>query len=166
MGQTARIAYSVRLRPLEPSDRAAVRDLVLAGLADRWGTEADPALNDDLDDLPAAHPASTTLVAVTDDGAIVGTGTIVPRDGGTAEIVRMSVAKSRRGAGIGRLIVDALVDVARIAEPPINRVVLETTATWQDAIRFYERCGFVITHHADGAFGRDAWFERQLTPVP
>jgi GNAT superfamily N-acetyltransferase len=160
------MASLVHLRPIEDGDRDAVRALVLAGLADRWGTEADPTLNRDLDDLAAAHPTSTTLVAVTDEGALVGTGTIVPRSADTAEIVRMSVVRSRRGAGVGRMIVDALIDVARGADPPIRRVVLETTATWHDAIRFYERCGFVITHHADGAFGRDAWFERQLTPVP
>jgi GNAT superfamily N-acetyltransferase len=166
IGQTARMAVAVHVRPIEDGDREAVRDLVLAGLADRWGTDADPTLNRDLDDLATAYPGSTTLVAVTADGAVVGTGTIVPRSAATAEIVRMSVVRSRRGAGVGRMIVDALIEVARDAEPPVRRVVLETTATWHDAIRFYERCGFVITHHADGAFGRDAWFERQLTPVP
>jgi GNAT superfamily N-acetyltransferase len=160
------VGFAVELRPIEAADRDAVRALVLAGLADRWGTDADPTLNRDLDDLTAAYPDGTTLVAVTGDGTVVGTGTIVPRAGGTAEIVRMSVVKSRRGAGIGRMIVDALVDVALDTVPPVRRVVLETTATWHDAIRFYERCGFVITHHADGAFGRDAWFERQLVSAP
>ncbi|MBI5087971.1 MAG: GNAT family N-acetyltransferase [Actinobacteria bacterium] len=156
------MAPTIRLRPMAPDDRHAVRDLVLAGLAERWGTATDPALNRDLDDVALAHPGSTTLVAVTDDGVVVGTGTIVPRPGATAEIVRMSVEWSRRGAGVGRMIVDALVEIAAAGHPPVRRIVLGTTATWHDAIRFYERCGFVITHHADGAFGRDAWFERQL----
>jgi GNAT superfamily N-acetyltransferase len=156
----------VTVRPLTAGDADTVRSLILAGLSDRWGTAADPTLNRDLDDLETAYPGSTTLVAVGADGSVIGTGTIVPRAHGTAEIVRMSVEKSRRGAGVGRRIVDALVDVARGHEPPISRIVLETTATWHDAIRFYERCGFVITHHADGAFGRDAWFERQLVAAP
>ena len=40
--------------------------------------------------------------------------------------------------------------------------MLETTATWTDAVQFYERFGFELTHYEDGAFGRDAYFRLDL----
>jgi putative acetyltransferase len=165
--QTATVLTPISVRRFTAGDQPAVRDLVLAGLVDHWGA-VDPTLNSDLDDIATSYASGTTLVAVAGetDSTIVGTGTIVPRSVGVAEIVRMSVAGEVRGQGIGRLLVEALIDVAcsewTAAPAPIERVVLETTATWTDTIRFYERCGFAITHHADGEFGRDAWFERRI----
>ncbi|MCB1000244.1 MAG: crotonase/enoyl-CoA hydratase family protein [Acidimicrobiales bacterium] len=145
------------LRDLEPSDTEAVRALVLAGLADHWG-EVDPTLNCDLDDLAAAYPGSRTVVAVDGTGAIVATGTVVPRGDGVAEVVRMSVAADRRGQGHGRSVLDELLATAQAWGAP--RVVLETTSSWTDVVAFYEHAGFRRTHVAVGEFGEDTWFER------
>jgi GNAT superfamily N-acetyltransferase len=122
---------------MRSGEAAAVRSLVLAGLAEHWGS-VDPSLNPDLDDLAAAHPGSRTVVAVDPAGTIVGTGTIVPSGTATAEVVRMSVATSLRGAGVGRQVLDALVEVAR--SWGVHRLVLETTADWSGTVAFYERC--------------------------
>lgn len=151
----------VVMRDLSPADAAEVRALVLAGLEEHWGT-VDASLNPDLDDLPAAHPGSRTVVACDPSGRIVGTGTVIPRDATTAEIVRMSTSTVHRGQGVGRLVLAELVATAR--SWGASRVVLETTATWTATVAFYERNGFRITHHDDGPFGRDAWFEHRLDP--
>ncbi len=152
-----------RLRDLRPdTDTAAVRALVLAGLEQHWGV-VDATLNPDLDDLPGAHPGSRTVVAVDVDGRVIGTGTVVPRDASTAEVVRMSVDAGCRRSGVGRAVLDELVATAE--RWGTERVVLETTATWTDTIAFYERNGFRVTHHDDGPFGRDAWFERRAAPT-
>lgn len=143
------------MRAFEPADQRGVRDLVLAGLGEHWG-DVDPKLNPDLDDIATSYGHGRTLVAEL-DGALVGTGTVVPRGDGVAEIVRVSVDSARRGRGIGRQIVDELVRVAQSWE--VERVVLETTADWSEVVAFWLRCGFVLTHHEDGRFGRDAWFE-------
>ena len=153
------VGVSVVLRDLEPADAAEVKALILTGLEEHWGS-VDASLNPDLDDLPAAHRGSRTVVACDVAGRIVGTGTVVPRDATTAEIVRMSTSTARRGQGVGRLVLTELVDTAR--SWGVDRVVLETTATWTATVAFYERNGFRITHHEDGPFGRDAWFERRL----
>lgn len=152
---------AVQVREMRTGEAAAVRSLVLAGLAEHWGA-VDPSLNPDLDDLAAAHPGSRTVVAVDAAGTIVGTGTVVPRGPDTAEVVRMSVATSWRGTGVGRQVLDALIE--RALAWGVQRLVLETTAGWSDTVAFYERCGFRITHHTDGEFGRDVWFERRLVP--
>ena len=44
----------------------------------------------------------------------------------------------------------------------MTAVVLETTTAWHDTIRFYERCGFEITHREEGEFGSDTWFAMDL----
>jgi putative acetyltransferase len=136
----------------------AVRALILAGLQEHWGT-IDPGLNRDLDDLAATYAAGVVLVACV-DGRVVGTGIIVPRDDHAAEIVRMSVAPAHRRTGLGRRLVEDLVEVARTWGT--TRVVLETSAHWTEVIQFYDRCGFHSTHFETGQFGRDAWFEMRL----
>jgi GNAT superfamily N-acetyltransferase len=152
---------AIEFHELRPDLHDAVRDLILSGLAEHWGT-VDPALNHDLDDLTSAHARGRSLVAC-DGKRVVGTGTVVPLERGTAELVRMSVAPSHRRSGVGRGLVAELVGVAR--GWGMSRVVLETTADWTEVVRFYERCGFTQTHNADGEFGRDAWFEMNLEPV-
>jgi ribosomal protein S18 acetylase RimI-like enzyme len=72
----------------------------------------------------------------------------------------MSVVREQRRLGIGRAILAALVEAAQ--QQSLERVVLETSADWHDAVRFYQRCGFTLTHHEEGPFGRDACFELDL----
>ena len=135
-----------------------VRTLILSGLGEHWGS-VDDALNPDLADLTSTYSSGRTLVAC-DGRRVVGTGTVIPRDGATAEIVRMSVAQEYRRAGVGRRLVADLVEIAR--QWGMERVILETSAHWTEVIQFYERCGFTLTHFEDGQFGRDAWFELTL----
>ncbi len=170
---------AVQIRDLAPDDGPAVRDLILAGLVEQWasvGVTADPSLNPDLDDLAAAYPDGRTVVAVaqppptgpTTPGrsdprsgdVVVGTGTVVPRPGSGAEVVRMSVASARRGGGVGRAVLGELVATAR--SWGCDHVVLETTTSWTGAIAFYRRCGFRVTEVIDGPFGSETWFRLDL----
>ena len=87
---------------------------------------------------------------------IVGTGVLVPRGDGVAEIVRMSVARTLRRCGLGREILARLIDQAR--GTGVKKTILETTETWSEVIAFYLTNGFRITHHQDG----DVYFEMRL----
>jgi putative acetyltransferase len=149
---------SVDIHDLRPEEQDAVRSLILTGLGEHWGS-VDPTLNPDLDDLAVTYAAGRTLVT-TDDGAVVGTGTVIRRDAETAEIVRMSVVRRNRRTGLGRRLVGELVATAQ--GWGIARIVLETSALWTDVVEFYVRCGFTQTHVESGNFGRDAWFEMKL----
>ena len=142
------------LTPFHPSDQAAAKELILAGLVEHWGY-LDPTKNPDLDDITVSYAQATFLVA-RQGGEIVGTGALVPRGEGVAEIVRMSVRKAQRQQGIGRTILEALLEQARVQG--FRRVILETTATWSEVIEFYQRCGFRITRYQDG----DVYFERAV----
>jgi putative acetyltransferase len=145
---------NLTFRPFSPADQAEVKDLVLGGLVDHWGV-LDPAKNPDLEDIFTSYAGATFLVARL-AGRVVGTGALVPRGDGAAEIVRMSVARDLRRRGLGRRILTCLVEQAR--RDGLSRVVLETTATWQEVIDFYLDYGFRITHYADG----DVYFAMDL----
>jgi GNAT superfamily N-acetyltransferase len=155
------------IRDFAPSDQLAVRSLIEAGLHEHWGeAPTDRTVNADLVDLAASYAGDRIVVAV-DRERVVGCGIVrrgahSPAGRATAMIVRMSVDPSQRMHGIGRAVLEELVETARVWN--VERVVLETTSTWTAVVRFYERCGFVITHHTDGPFGRDTWFERRLDP--
>lgn len=136
----------VILSAFKPEDQAEVRALILAGLGERWG-RLDPTKNPDLDNIASSYATATFLVARVND-QVVGSGALVPRSAETAEIVRMSVAAARRQHGIGGQILRQLLRHAQAAG--YRQVILETTATWQDAVRFYQKAGFCITRFQDG----------------
>lgn len=149
----------VTFEDLTSTSHDAVRSLILDGLAEHWG-EVDASLNPDLDDMLAAYRTGRTLVGRDGTGKIVATGTLRPRGDAEAEIVRMSVRRDARRFGLGRRLVDELVAIAR--GWGVSAVVLETTTSWVDAVAFYQRCGFEVTHVEEGAFGTDTWFRLEL----
>ena len=144
----------ITIRPFQPEDQLEVRQLILAGLAEHWGG-LDPSLNPDLDDIQNAYANAFFLVAL-QNGKIIGSGALVPRSDDTAEIVRMSVAAYKRRKGIGRRILENLC--AQAKQLGYRRIVLETTHTWREVIKFYEQFGFEVTHHLDG----DVYFSLEI----
>ncbi|MCE9622765.1 MAG: GNAT family N-acetyltransferase [Actinomycetia bacterium] len=148
----------LEIRPFTRDYQSEVRALILEGLAERWGT-LDESLNRDLDDIATSYATGRVLLAIR-RGQVVGTGIIVPVDPTTAEIVRMSVAPAARRDGVGRRIVDALLQVARSWS--VQRVICETTSHWTSAVDFYSQCGFRVDHEEEGAFGRDTYFSYML----
>ena len=152
---------SILIRPFRPTDQTQTRKLILAGLKEHWGV-LDPAFNHDLKDITHNYAEAVFLVAEdTKAQRIVGSGALVPHatEIGVAEIVRMSVDKALRRSGLGTRLLQALIDQAR--DLGLQRVILETTETWQEVIAFYQRFGFQITHHKDG----DMYFAFELTPA-
>ncbi len=117
-------------------------------------------------------------VARAEDGAVLGHLQVVPEDeGATWEVTNTAVAAEARRHGIGRLMLERAVGEARAAG--VERVVLATAAADTGALRYYQRCGFRMTHVVPDAFGphtgylepieidgiamRDqVWFERVL----
>lgn len=143
------------------ADQREVAELIRAGLAERWG-RLDPDANPELDDMVAAYGHGRTILLRSADGKLAGTGTLVPRTDTTAEIVRMSVSTVARRLGVGRLIVDELLATAQLWGA--ERVILETTSTWTDAVEFYRACGFVVTHQGADDFGPQTFLEYSLKP--
>ena len=145
---------SISLAPFQPADQSAVKALVLAGLVDHWG-KLDPTLNPDLNDIAESYHDAVFLVAKQEE-RVVGCGALVPHDVDTAEIKRMSVAAELRRQGLGRRILTALCEQAKARG--FQRIILETTETWDEVITFYLAFGFQITHYQD----QDVYFELEI----
>jgi GNAT superfamily N-acetyltransferase len=137
---------AVTILPFQREDQIEVRNLILAGLAEHWGTIV-PGLNPDLNNIHLTYAHAVFLVARY-QGRIVGTGALVPLSVDTARIVRMSVAADMRRKNVGTLVFRTLCDQARTLG--IRHLVLETTASWQAAIAFYQHLGCQPSHHQDG----------------
>jgi putative acetyltransferase len=142
------------LRPFQPGDQVACKALILAGLVEHWGF-LDPTLNPDLNDIADSFSAGYFLTAWREH-ELVGTGGFLPAGRETLQIVRMSVAKTMRGQGLGQRILVALL--AEGCARGYRRAVLETTETWGEVVRFYLKAGFRITHRSEG----DVYFEKAL----
>src|SRR5436190_2040867 len=93
-----------------------------------------------LDAGEVADGRGAFLIARAGDEAI-GCGAIRLIDRSTAEIKRMYTRPERRGSGTARAILEALERTA--ISLGALRVVLETGVRQPDAIRLYERSGFV-----------------------
>lgn len=100
-----------------------------------------------------AHPRAVIvdkggviLFAATDDGAIVGTGALMPSEPGAWELTKMGVLAEARGTGAGAALLAALIERARDL-PGIDTLYLLTSRKCAAAIHLYERAGFV--HDAD-----------------
>jgi len=136
----------MEIRPFQSADQPAAKALILAGLVEHWGW-LDSTKNPDLDDIAASYADGFFLV-VYDGERLVGTGALVPEGDKGGRIVRMSVDGAERRKGYGRVLLQALLKHAR--ELGYSQVVLETTATWLDAIHFYQVNGFQVVGKSDG----------------
>jgi putative acetyltransferase len=76
------------------------------------------------------------------DGRLLAVGAIKQLDAGHAELKSMHVAESARGRGIGRAVLEHLLQVAR--DRGVRRVSLETgsMAAFASARSLYRRAGF------------------------
>jgi GNAT superfamily N-acetyltransferase len=89
-------------------------------------------------------------VARTPDGTAVGHLQVIPREPGVWEVTNTAVAEASRGLGIGRALLERALDEARSAG--VERVILATATADVGNLRFYQRCGFRMTHVVPDAF--------------
>ncbi|MSO86990.1 MAG: GNAT family N-acetyltransferase [Acidimicrobiia bacterium] len=144
-------------RPFVADDHASVRDLILAGMRERWGDAYEPSANPDLDDIRSTYvDRGADVVVIEAGGRIIATGTLVPLDHGTGQIVRMSVDARHRREGLARGVVEHLLRRAR--ERGLAEVIVLTDTPWVSARALYRACGFVETGHDD----TDTHFSRRL----
>jgi len=136
----------MRIEVAQPRDFAAVRALIVEGLTQRW-REYDPSRNPDLEAFESYYGSALTVVARR-AGVIVGCGTLIFEAPRVARIVRMSVADAHRRSGVGRAVLQSLIEHA--VRLGYAAIVLETSADWRSAVAFYDGCGFARTHERDG----------------
>lgn len=148
------------IRPFAPADQPTAKNLIQTGLGEHFGF-IDPTLNPDLNDIWDSYiTAGHTFVVAEWKGELVGTGALIserPKIHETfgvleanqiyGRLVRMSVSPAHRRLGIGRALVEHLLQIAQ--QHGLTHTLVETNLDWYDAIGLYQRCGFV-------EYGRDA----------
>ena len=72
----------------------------------------------------------------------------------------MSTALSWRAQGVATRLLRELLDDAR--RRGLRRIVLETSAGWNDPRSLYERNGFTLDREEEGEYGRDADYRLDL----
>ncbi|MFZ1040073.1 MAG: GNAT family N-acetyltransferase [Anaerolineales bacterium] len=137
---------NVTIKPFQPEDQAMAKNLILAGLAEHWD-ELDLSKNLDLNDITSTYASGAFFVAWFRD-EIVGTGALIPHSAGIAQIVRMSVAPAMRRKRVATQILHHLIQYAQ--DHGYQKIVLETTKDWHEAIEFYLHNNFRITHYSNG----------------
>ena len=141
---------AVVVRPATPDDAGDLVELLRAGALGPSVEDADHLgpYRSALADI-AASPGAEVLVAER-DGEVVATCQVLVfrhlqhRGGRCAEIESMHVRPDLRGTGVGGVLLEAAVDIARAVG--CYRVQLTSNAARTDAHRFYEHHGFAPSH--------------------
>lgn len=148
----------LRVVPWDDPDAARLRlaqeTEVAARYADLEGEEPGPK--------PTAADSAIFVVAYDGDEPI-GSGGLRALDGTHGEIKRMYVVPARRGTGVSTALLRKLEELARGLG--WDRLVLETGIRQPDAMRLYEREGYVsipaFGYYADDPYSR--CYEKQLS---
>ena len=129
------------LRRFRPVDRTAVRALVESVLKEYGLWREHRRGFDDLRDIPAAYLRTGGEFVVAIDGRrLIGCGGLMPLAGKLAAVQRMYLVRRARGRGLGKAILSRLEDTAR--RGGFERLILETSPRFQDAIGLYLRSGY------------------------
>lgn len=131
---------SVRLESAVLTD-PAVRELIEELNAELRGLYPEEgAVHDRLDPGELAPGEGVLLVAVDDDGGLLGCGAVRLREPGVGEIKRMYVRPHARGRGIASALLAALE--AEASALYAERLVLETGERQGEALGLYRRAGY------------------------
>ena len=86
-----------------------------------------------------------TVFTAREDGVLLGVGALKVFEPGHGELKSMHTAKASRGKGVGRAMVNHIVEYAKSVG--LSRVSLETGShpPYEPARKLYESCGFILS---------------------
>jgi ribosomal protein S18 acetylase RimI-like enzyme len=146
----------VPLEPITPQNAPIFRSARLRALQDTpsafGSTYAKESQLTDADWVERAgrwNGETSVLYLAMDTGAAVGiAGSHLDHEDATrAHLISMWTAPTHRQQGIGRLLVNEIVDWARLRKA--HTLQLMVTNSNEPAIRFYQRLGFELTGHTE-----------------
>ena len=164
------------IRPIRPADDAAVASVIRDVMTEHGCCGQGFAIHDpEVAGMSAAYQDAAARYFVVEHGGNVVGGAGFARLAGTGpadatcELRKMYFRPVARGHGLGRAMLDLLLDEMRGCG--YRRCYLETTSWMQAAQRLYRAAGFTELPAAEGATGHhgcDTWFARPLqgAPVP
>ncbi|MEJ0086947.1 MAG: GNAT family N-acetyltransferase [Pseudomonadota bacterium] len=138
--------HNFELRQVEGAQLVARARELFREYAEAIGTDLEyQGFSAELASSPApyAPPAGALLIAQ-DGPELAGCVAMRPLDGSTGEMKRLYVRAGYRGSGLGRILVEAVVDAARRAD--YRELRLDTLPDMAAAQALYRRLGFVDIH--------------------
>ncbi len=151
---------AVFIREFVSDDVAGVARLVVSTLAEFGFSSQVGSVERDLAAVPEHYaPPGAGFWVAEDDGAIVGTVGIRPKDGSTCELKRLYVRADCRGIGLGDLLYQHAEAFARAAG--YERIWLDSSRRFKKAHRLYLRNGFALIESLDNDWEDDV-FEKRL----
>lgn len=133
---------AVKIRAATNKDVERIKGLVFTTLRE-YGLQPDPESTDaDLEDIEESYFKRGGIFEVIEDpeGTLLGTVGIYLLDAETCELRKMYFDPKLRGRGMGRLMLERMVERAR--RSGFRKMRLETASVLKDAIRLYTRFGF------------------------
>lgn len=158
-----RVPAGIRIREATPADHVALGALTVRAYAAIPG-ETDVAYHDHLRDVAGRAASCPILVAVGDDGRLVGGVTYVPGPGtplseserdGEAGFRMLAVDPTEHGRGIGRALAEACLERAR--REGRRAVAIYTRPSMRPAHALYDSLGFRRDPARDWEFEPGEW---------
>lgn len=113
----------------------------LLEMSDEYAASLYPPESNHLVDMSTLEKPNVSFFVARNEGEIVGCCALVEHGDGTAEIKRMFVDPQTRGLRIGKLMLEALVELGR--QHGVKAIRLETGISQPEAIGLYHKAGFV-----------------------
>lgn len=167
----ARLHERISMRPVAPADDRAVSEIIRTVMTEFGAVGPGFAIGDpEVGCMSAAYEPAKDPPAgywvLDDDGEVVGGAGFAPLSGGSAktcELRKMYLLPRARGGGLGRRLLEHVLEHARAAG--YQRCYLETMATMHRARSLYTSVGFEPLDAPAGRTGHfscDAWYAREL----
>ncbi len=122
-------------------DANAVKNVIFPVLME-YGLPLDKNCTDsDLNHPADFYKAGFFGVILTKEGQVVGTFGLLPHGENSVEIRKMYLLPEHRGKGIGRFMLESLLDLAK--KRGYKKAVLDTASSLKEAIMMYEKYGFI-----------------------
>jgi len=154
-------AAGTRIERVDPASSTArwCVNQYFAELAERFERGFDPARSIAADDEELRPPHGAFLIASA-DGEPLACGAVKTIAPGMGSLKRMWVARSARGLGLGRRLLEALE--AHAHQLGLTMLRLETNRSLSEAIRLYRSSGYVEVPRFNTEAYADHWFEKHL----
>lgn len=154
----------MEIRLIHPDEHAELGEITVRSYRHLVGEESLGDYEEVLVDVTSRTRDCDVLVALNDEGRLIGGVTYVPGPGtsmsefadpAAAGIRHLAVDPESQGSGAGRALVDACIERARDQHRDVVR--LHSTAPMVIARAMYERLGFVRTPEFDLFFDQEPY---------